>query len=64
MTMVGTRILAARLLLYSLPPCGGVLGEGGVHHVEGCAPPPPRPSPIKGEGENISRWNSLRSLTA
>ena len=26
---------------------------GGVHDIEGAAPPPPQPSPLKGEGELV-----------
>ncbi len=34
----------------SPPPLRGRVREGGVPDIEGGAPPPPRPSPIKGEG--------------
>ena len=39
--------------LVSLLPCGARLGRGVSTTFKGGAPPPPRPSPIKGEGENF-----------
>ena len=44
---------AHRSLLLFPPPLRGRVREGGIHNVWDGAPPPSRPSPIKGEGEEL-----------
>lgn len=45
-------------LKFPLPPCGGGLGRGISLDA---LPPPPRPSPIKGEGEENYTWWDYRN---
>src|SRR5262245_29324098 len=59
-TAINARAAATNLFP---PPLWGRARVGGVHDVERTAPPPPRPSPIKGEGEvRCARSREFRSI--